>query len=251
MKKYIVSVLVCLSALLLAACTGEGAVLDEAKVYEITSDIHSVRIEIHAADFVIEPAEEFSVESNLKALSVSEKDGVLTVRDKTKASVSSTDAMLKLRMPDNVVLEAVDITTGAAKLTADSLSAKKVKLQLGAGAARFGCLNAQSSIDIRGGAGEITVQSGTLQDLSLALCVGELNMTAALLGESDLEFGIGESHLTLLGKKRDYRLEAEKGLGTITVNGSPIGADGSSGNGPHHVEIEGGIGAIHITLPEE
>ena len=78
MKKYIVTALVLLLLLALASCANENVVLDDSQTYEITSDIHSLDIQINAADFKIEHGDEFSVESNLKYLSVFEKDGVLT-----------------------------------------------------------------------------------------------------------------------------------------------------------------------------
>ena len=73
MKKYIVTILVFFLLLALASCTNENVVLDDSQTYEITSDIHSLDIQINAADFKIKHGDAFSVESNLKYLSVSEK----------------------------------------------------------------------------------------------------------------------------------------------------------------------------------
>ena len=81
MKKTIALALVLTFTFPFVACQMENVVLDEAKTYEITSDIHSLDIRINAADFKIKHAEELSVEGNLKYLSVSEKDGVLTIVD--------------------------------------------------------------------------------------------------------------------------------------------------------------------------
>ena len=144
----------------------------------------------------------------------------------------------------------MDITTGAAKLTVDMLSVNSLELNLGAGDVRFEYLNASSNVDIKGGAGEITIASGTLSGLTLEMGVGELNLTAILLGNSDLKFGVGESNLTLLGSKDDYKVDIEKGLGNITVDGEKVTDFGSSGNGQNHVEIEGGIGTINLNFQE-
>lgn len=80
--------------------------------------------------------------------------------------------------------------------------------------------------------------------------VGELNLTAALLGNNDLTFGVGKSNLTLIGDRDDYRIDAEKGIGSITVDGKIFTDFDSSGNGQNHVEIEGGIGAIDLEFQE-
>ena len=251
MKKHIVAVLVFLLLLALASCANENVVLGDSQTYKITSDIHSLDIQINAADFKIEHGDEFSVESNLKYLSVSEKDGVLTITDEAKSSSNYSNAVLTLCVPNGIVFNDVDIATGAAKLTVDALSTSSLELKLGAGDVRFESLHASSNADIEGGAGQITIASGTLNDLSLEMGMGELNLTAAVLGDSNLKFGVGESNLTLIGCKDDYKVEVEKGLGSISVDGKNVSDFGSSGNGQNHINIEGGVGAINITFREE
>ena len=213
MKKYIVTILVFLLLLALASCANENVVLDDSQTYEIASDIHSLDIQINAADFKIKHGDKFSVESNLKYLSVSEKDGVLTITDEAKSNSNYSNAVLTLYVPNGIVFDDVDITIGAAKLTAAALSASSLELKLGAGDVRFESLHVSSATDIKGGTGQITVASGTLNDLSLEMGMGELNLTAAVLGDSNLKFGVGESNLTLIGSKDDYKVDVEKGLG--------------------------------------
>ena len=251
MKKYIVTILVFLLLLALASCANENVVLDDSQTYEITSDIHSLDIQINAADFKIVSADDFSVESNLKYLSVSEKDGVLKIVDEAKSNSNYTNAILTLYVPNGIVFHDVDIETGAAKMTVDTLSASSVELKLGAGDVRFESLNASANVDIEGGAGQITIVSGTLNNLSLEMGMGELNLTAAVLGESDLKFGVGESNVTLIGSKDDYKVDIEKGLGNVTVDGENVIDFGSIGNGQNHIKFEGGIGTINLKFQEK
>ena len=251
MKKYVVTVLVFLLLLALASCGSEHAVLGDSQTYEISSDIHSLDIQINAADFKIEHGDEFSVESNLKYLSVSEKDGVLTIIDEAKSNSNYSNAVLTLYVPNGIVFDDVDITTGAAKLTADALSTSSLELKLGAGDVRFERLHASSAAVIKGGAGQITVASGTLHDLTLEMGVGELDLSVALLGNSDLKFGVGESNLTLYGSKDDYKVAIEKGLGSISVDGKDVSDLDGSGNGQNRINIEGGVGTVNIAFREE
>lgn len=51
---------------------------------------------------------------------------------------------------------------------------------------------------------------------------------------------------TLIGNKEDYKLDMEKGIGGIFVEGKAVSDYGSSGNGTAEVEINGGIGAINV-----
>ena len=251
MKKYTVTALVFLLLLALASCANENLVLDDSQTYEITSDIHSLDIQMNAADFKIKLGDEFSVESNLKYLSVSEKDGVLTIVDEAKSSSNYSNAILTLYVPNGIVFDDVYITTGAAKLTVNTLSANSLELKLGAGDVRFESLNASSNADIKGGAGQITIASGTLNDLTLEMGVGELDLSVALLGNSNLKFGVGESNLTLIGSKDDYKVDVEKGLGSIFVDGKDVSDFDGSGNEQNHINIEGGVGAINIAFREE
>ncbi|MBQ9121133.1 MAG: DUF4097 family beta strand repeat protein [Clostridia bacterium] len=251
MKKLTLLILALLCAVPLASCNAESVVLDEVKTYEVMSDIHSLNIQINAADFMIKHAEEFSVESNLKHLSVSEKDGVLTVVDQAKGNAAYADAIFILYVPNDVAFDQVKLVTGAAKLTAVPLSADSMELKLGAGDASFDSLNATSRIDMKGGAGQITVVGGTLNNLTLEMGVGELNLTAALLGNNELSLGVGESNVTLLGSKEDYKVEIEKGIGSITVDGENVSNFDVIGNGKSHVEISGGIGAINLSFQAE
>lgn len=171
--------------------------------------------------------------------------------DEAKSNSNYSNATLTLYVPNGKVFDDVDIETGAAKMTVDTLSASSVELKLGAGDVRFESLNASADVDIKGGAGQITIVSGTLNDLSLEMGMGELNLTAAVLGESDLKFGVGESNVTLIGSKDDYKVDIEKGLGNITVDGKTVTDFGSSGNGQNHIEIEGGVGAINLNFKEK
>ena len=81
--------------------------------------------------------------------------------------------------------------------------------------------------------------------------MGELNLTAALLGDSDLNFGVGESNVTLIGSKDDYKVDIEKDIGNITVDGKTVTDFGSSGNGKNYIEIEVGIGTINLKFQEK
>lgn len=250
MKKCMTLLVLALLLVCFAGCSNEDTVLQESKTYEITSEIHSLEIRINAAEFTIERADSFSVVSNLKHLSVSEKDGVLTIVDEWKGNQTYTDAMLTLTIPADGVFEDISITTGAAKLTADALAGNDVMLILGAGDVNIKSLDAYSHADIKGGAGKITIAGGTLNDLDFEMGMGELDLTACLRGENDFALGVGESNITLIGSKDDYTVDIEKGLGSITVDGQPVSDYNSSGSGQTDVEIEGGIGAIHLNYRE-
>ena len=229
---------------------GGDAVTEDIKIYSVSSEIKSLEVKINAADFTIKQGESFSVESNLKHLTVEDKNGVLTVKETKKFAHTYTGAILTLYIPADAVFERANIITGAGRLTVDSLSASIMNFELGAGEVTIDTLVATSSIDIDGGAGRITVSGGALRNLDLDMGVGKLNLTSALTGEGDFDLGVGESNITVIGNKDDYRLDIEKGLGNITVDGTSVSNIKDKGNGNNSIEVSGGIGAINLKFKE-
>lgn len=240
-----------LSAFQLFGFASGDAVTDEVKTYSLTTQLRNLNIRINAADLCIKEGEAFLVESNLKHLKVQEKDGVLNVEETTKFSRTYNGAVLTVYVPEGTLFDRVAIATGAGRLTVDRLSADVLELELGAGEASFGYLAAQKLANIEGGAGRVTVSDGALRELDLEMGVGQLNLTAALTGECELDLGVGESNITLIGDKDNYRLDLEKGLGTITVDGKQVDGFESSGSGANSVEINGGVGAVRVAFAQQ
>lgn len=230
---------------------GGDAVAEDVKTYAVSSDVSRLEVEINAADFTIKQGESFSVESNLKHLTVADKNGVLTIKETKTFGSTYTGAVLTLYIPVDTVFEKANITTGAGRLTADTLSADALKLELGAGEVNIGSLTALSRADIEGGAGKLTISGGALADLDLQMGVGQLNLASALTGNCEIETGVGEANITVLGSKEDYKLDIEKGIGSITVDGKSASDFGSSGSGQHAIQIDCGVGAVHIAFKEE
>ena len=245
MKKIAFILLLVMFVSSLASCKRESAVLDESKTYSVSSEIHSLEINLISANVLIKHADKIYVESNLKHLEVSESNGVLKIKDNSEDNSKFDDAVFTLYIPADIVFENVDISTGAAKLTADALSAKSLELKLGAGDVRFKQLNVSSKTDIEGGTGQISILDGELTNLTLKMGYGSMNLTASLLGNSDLELGVGQSNITLLGNRDDYYV---KGSGLIYVDGEKITGDCNIGSGKNKIEILGGIGAINIVF---
>lgn len=250
MEKYLLIALVIIGIVALAGCAVKSNAVGENKFYSITSEIHSLDVEINAADFKIITGEKFSVESNLKKLTVTESDGVLKIVDKTKHTTGYNNATLKLCVPEDFVFENANITTGASVLNAEKISAKVFELKTGAGQVEFGNLEILDKASIKGGAGEITVSDGTLNNLNLNLGFGKADITAKLTGDNNLKCGVGESEITLLGDKSDYSFNVENGVGGITIDGSAAAFYANSSQGENTVNIKGGVGSTNINFQQ-
>jgi len=229
---------------------GSDAVAEDVKIYSVSSEITSLKVEISAADFQVKQGEAFSVESNLKHLTVEDKNGILTIKETKKFGSTYTGAVLTLYVPADIVFEKAYIATGAGRLIIESLSAETLDFELGAGEVSITSLIAAQSADIEGGAGKITISGGELHNLDFQMGVGQLNLTSALAGECEFELGVGQSNITVIGNKDDYKLDIEKGIGSITVDGTSVSNTKVQRNGDNNIEISGGIGDINLNFKE-
>ena len=244
-----------LGGIFLGGDRAEADATGELKTYAVSSGISRLQIRINAADLTIKEGSAFSVESNLKNLTVEEKNGCLILKDLTTIKLNGShtyqDAVLTIYVPAGTMFDSITLETGAGRVNAGELLAETVDIELGAGDAWIDTLVASKSADIEGGAGRITISGGALHNLDLDMGVGQLNLTAALSGECQMELGVGESNITLLGSRADYALDIEKGIGEVRVDGKLVSDFGSSGNGTAEVEIHGGIGAIYVEFKEQ
>ena len=224
---------------------------EEMQVYPIDGEISSLSITISAADLRVKTSDKFSVESDHKYISVGVNDETLCITETKKVfSLSPKGVTVILYVPESIVFDDAQIETDAGEVKIDALSADVLRLSLGAGEAEINNLTANSRADIEGGAGELTINGGTLCNLALDMGVGELTLKSRIEGKSDLNYGISEANLTLLGRREDYQIELDKGIGEARLEGENMRDDSVYGAGRNLIEIDGGIGEINIRFLE-
>ena len=223
----------------------------EMQVYPTDGEISSLSLSLSAAELRIRTSDKFSVESNHKYISVSLNDGKLCI-DETKKTFSPfyNNVTVILYVPESFVFGEAEIEAGAGEVKIDALSADVLSLSLGAGEAEIKNLTANSRADIDGGAGELEINGGCLHNLELDMGVGELSLKSRIEGKSSLNYGIGETTLTLLGSREDYQIELDKGIGEARLEGESMRDDSVYGAGENRIEIDGGIGEINIKFLE-
>ena len=251
MKKTVARVLLAIMLVPLSGCKLNYAVLGYVKEYEVDTSIHSLDIRINSAELIIKEADEFSVESNLKYLTVEENGGILEIIEMKKAGKIYDDAVLTVFIPANTNFKRINLEVGACAATIAPLSADVINIHHGAGDVYFDSLTANDYANIDGGAGEIVINYGILNNLDLEMGVGKIDLKASLLGECALDFGVGKSNIRLIGDKSDYSLELEKGLGDIRVDGKDFMYYESNVRGRNRIGISGGVGDINIMFIDE
>lgn len=223
----------------------------EMQTYTVGEEASSLSLKLSGAELIIKTSDKFSVESNHRNISVKSENGRLCINETKKLFWGYPKGLtVILNVPEDFVFDEAAVETGAGKVEIDALSADVLKLSLGAGEAEIRNLTVNSRADIDGGAGELKIDGGRLCNLKLDIGVGELRLTSRIEGQSRLNYGIGETRLTLLGNREDYQIEIDKGIGEATLQGESMRDDSVYGSGRNRIEIDGGIGAIHIEFSE-
>lgn len=231
----------------LAVLSGDGGVLEEMKAYSISSNITELDMEIEAAELKLVVGDKISVSSNIKNLTVKEKNGTLVIEENSRSFFGKGKVgSLILSVPADFQFQNVDIMTGAGKIAIENLRAKELSLELGAGKVDIENLEVQTKAEIEGGAGKITVEAGILHNLDMDIGAGEVDMAVLLIGKSKINCGVGNTGIILLGSKEDYRIHLNTGIGNATVDGKSMTDDSTYGTGNNSVEVDGGMGSIRI-----
>lgn len=211
-------------------------------------NIDRLYIELEAADLEIRNGEKFSLKSNHEYIKVEESQDSLSIKE-TKRPWKANDRGYKvvLTIPETTSLESVTISTGAGRMSLDALSAKALKLSLGAGEVTLSNVTVTDKTEFDGGAGEITINNCTFTDLDMQIGVGECSLTAAVLGDSEIDCGVGEANFSLIrDSNTDYTISIDKGLGEVTVDDKAVKDGDKVGFGENEIDINCGVGEVDI-----
>jgi len=209
--------------------------------------ILELNIDVAAVDLVIKDGNHLTVETNNEYITYEHIGQKLKIKEKKHNVLNNKNSKLIITLPSNIELDVFEIQSGAGKIDVDRISSKKADIELGAGKVDFAILNVYGNADIDGGAGEITIGNGSINNLDLDMGVGKVTLNSKLLGNTDIDAGVGELNINLLESISNYSITTNKGLGSITLNGEDIT---NVGNGINRINIDGGVGSINITTIE-
>lgn len=215
---------------------------------ETYQDVHSIDIDVHYSDILIESGDDFRVDATnvSRYFSSSEKNGTLKIKEKRNWFwMGNSFGRIVVTIPTDTILRNLEIDSGAGKIEIDKIVADQLEISQGAGVLKINEGDFLKT-NIDGGAGKIDIDSSMLNNLDLDAGVGNIDIEAMLTGNSDIDSGVGEINLKLLGTKEDYRIHVEKGVGSIQIDGENYSKDASFGSGNNRIEIDGGVGSITV-----
>lgn len=216
---------------------------------EITdyNKITRLDIDLGAVNLEIRDGEKFSVQKSglTKEVEIKSSNNTLRIEEKKGMTFWTKAGDITITIPKSIEIDSLELDVGAGRVTMDKVTAEKFDFDQGAGTVTISDSNFNRA-DIDGGAGRMVISNSTMKDLDLDCGVGSIVFSGKILGRSRIEAGVGSLKLDIDGKREDYTLSLEKGLGSITVNGDAT--SGKMGNGEHFLEVDGGVGSININF---
>ncbi len=214
------------------------------------SESKNIELELKSISLTVKRGDSFKASTNSDNIKVIQnKNGKLKIIEKNHfdiISINKTSEILVLEIPESFELDEFDLEAGAGIININGLTAQSISFELGAGEVTVSELYVKKDADIDGGAGKLTIE-GTIGNLDLDMGIGELNLNARFTSQSEINCGVGNANITLIGNKEDYKLNINKGIGTVKVDGSPLG-DYKVSAKPNAVKVnlDCGVGNINI-----
>lgn len=214
-------------------------------------DIVKFEIEVKYSNLEIKKGD-FKVESNDTNVKCTQKGNELIVKETGNNWLRNKEGnKVIIYIPENKEFNEIEIDTGAGNIEIESLNTKGLSFSIGAGKVEINNLKVTNEAEIDGGAGKVDILSGEICNLNLDMGIGEFNICTKLLGNNDIEQGMGKLTIKLRDSQENYTIRTRKGMGSITIDGKEAQNNSIYGNGQNILNIEGGMGAIEITTNNE
>lgn len=218
--------------------------LEEIKELKET-DASLLSIDLKATNLVVKVGDTFKAETSNKYIETRQDKEKIYITERNHNWFKEQPKLI-VYIPSNMILDGVQINGGAGKIEIEALQTKILDLNLGAGKVDINNLQVLNKTVVEGGAGSVDIKNSILNNLDLNMGVGKFSLDAKVLGNSDIEQGVGSMDLNLIGTSDDYQIYVDKGLGSVNIDGKNVKDDENFGNGINKIDIDGGVGSINI-----
>ena len=217
------------------------------------NNIESFKIDISNDDIEIKEGEKFEVKTNDPDVKFYHENSIVKIKsDKTFSwhLSNSSRGTIIIYLPNEFNISELDLNLGAGKIDINKIFVETLLMDLGAGTMTAKEINVYEKATINGGAGNINIYSGTINNLNLKLGAGNASIQSDLTGSNTLTTGVGKLNLGLSRSKDNYKFDISKGLGNIILNDFDVSEDILIGDGETKIKISGAVGNIIINTAE-
>lgn len=162
------------------------------------------------------------------------------------------NASIHITVPQDFSAKKVELDGGVGNIDLENLTADHLDIDAGVGDIKGFQITA-SSADIDGGTGNIKFTSSAFGNTEIDSGVGNVIFSGTLQGHASIDCGVGNTELSLSDSRESYYLSLEKGLGTMTLNGSKVkfyDTYTENPGAPYSLEVNGGVGNITIDFAD-
>ena len=217
------------------------------------NNIESFKIDISNDNIEIKEGEKFEVKTNDPDVKFYHENSKVKIKtDKTFSwhLSNSSKGTIIIYLPNEFNITELDLNLGAGKIDIDKIFVETLLMDLGAGTMTAKEINVYEKATINGGAGNVNIYSGTINNLNLKLGAGNASIESDLTGSNTLTTGVGKLNLGLSRSKNNYKFDISKGLGNIILNDFDVSEDILIGDGETKIKISGAVGNIIINTAE-
>ena len=229
------------------------AVYENVKNLKIKSGIYKVQIE---SDSSVNKGVKVSLSNVSSDYKIKYKEGSKTLETednddifhfwKDKDEISK--GTITISVSDNTELDKVRVEMGVGTVTIEDIIMTELDVKCGVGA--FACENVKAEhADIEGGVGSVRCDDVMFDGLEVEGGVGDIKIDGVLTGKTSVVAGMGAIELDINGKKENYNLNVETGLGSIYIDGKKCSDIEDNNNSQNNLlDVEGGIGSVKINF---
>lgn len=158
----------------------------------------------------------------------------------------SRRAVITVYVPKGFTADRIKIDSGAGGVKLEDISVKNLNINAGVGDI-YGRNITAGKVDIDGGVGNISFTEVDFSNVEVGGGVGNISIEGNITGKSEFDCGVGEVDIRLTGKREDYALDIDAGLGSVRVNGDKVSNKyRDTYKADNTIEIDGGVGSTEI-----
>lgn len=196
---------------------------------EMANEVTKLDIDIGMGSFYIEKGEELSISTydiDPGSFEYNIYDGCLTVKYSPTVKLMSFDFLdfdggsssIFLTVPEKIY-DSVNLNMTAGDFYVNGISAKRLSTKNSAGS-MYLMEVASDSTTIKMTAGEVNISNSTLKNVFLSMTAGEMLLSdCKIYGDNNIKMTAGELTMNLVGNRQDYKINVDKALGNVYIDG--------------------------------
>lgn len=221
---------------------------EKTMIFDHADQIRDITIDAGGANLVIKESEDDDIwlenRSSTERVRYETNDDRISIQAGYRqrifglGSVVETSGEIYLYLPEDMMLDTIEMEIGGGKLDSigltaseiyvelgggkmvlDGLSADNVELDVGAGKVDLKSLNAVYA-DLAVGAGKLSINDMDVSELVLDVGAGKADLEGKITDYANMACGVGDMDILLEGSERDYDYSLECAIGKINIGSS-------------------------------